>query len=75
MSSTVLADGQKAYQCLCCNKIFRQKVHMRDHIEAAHIEGVRYICSWPGCEKICKSQPALRMHIKSHKNKQYMAQR
>lgn len=65
MEAAFLDDGQKGYRCLNCNKFSKKKDHMKDHIEAHHLQ-LEYSCPYIECGKTCGSQPALRMHIRSH---------
>ena len=57
--------GVPSWQCSACARTFKQRHHLKDHIEALHLH-LEYRCSVGACTKICFSQPALRMHIRSH---------
>ena len=59
-------DGHRVYICQVCGKEARANSHMRDHMEANHIEGIAFPCNI--CEKTCRSREALRKH-KSHSHK------
>jgi len=51
------------WQCNPCLKTFKQKNHLREHIEAKHMN-VCYTCEL--CQKLCKSSASLRMHTNKH---------
>jgi len=51
------------WQCNSCLRTFKQKNHLREHIEARHMN-VCYTCEL--CQKICKSSASLRMHMNKH---------
>ena len=54
-------DGTRKIHCALCNQVFRRKDHLKNHAEAIHL-GVEYKCSF--CEKVCRSAPALRGHVR-----------
>ena len=49
----------KTYQCKSCGKRGSAS-HIRDHIEAHHLEGVLIPCVF--CSKVCKSRSGMRKH-------------
>ena len=65
MSSFVAYNGEfdptKPWLCSGCQKAFRQKGHLQDHIESNHIEGISYNC--PFCETEVSSRASLRTHV------------
>ena len=65
MTRVVGPDGLILWACVSCRKTFKMKHHLKNHIEALHLH-LEYRCSVGACTKICFSQPALRMHIRSH---------
>ena len=59
-------NGKKSYySCKVCGKegVYG---HIKNHIEANHIEGVSIPCTL--CEKIFRSRPALKNHNLTHHN-------
>jgi len=54
-------DPSKPWLCSGCQKAFRQKGHLQDHIESNHIEGISYNC--PFCETEVSSRASLRTHV------------
>ena len=65
MSSFVAYNGEfdpaKPWLCSECQKAFRQKGHLQDHIESNHINGISYSC--PFCETGVSSRASLRSHV------------
>ena len=65
MSSFVAYNGEfdpaKPWLCSECQKAFRQKGHLQDHIESNHIPGISYNC--PFCETEVSSRASLRSHV------------
>jgi hypothetical protein len=53
----------KAYVCQVCGKE-GQKINIKDHIEAKHLEGISIPCSL--CEKTFRSRDGLRHHMRNH---------
>ena len=60
-------DGTTTYTCQMCGKKDRSMSHMRDHMEANHIEGISLPCNI--CNKILRSRNCLRKHIFSQHKK------
>ena len=50
----------KAFICQVCGKEAGQKIQIKDHIEANHMEGISIPCN--NCEKIFRSRKSLRFH-------------
>lgn len=66
MTSRVLGENESLlWQCNSCAKTFKQKNHVREHVEARHMN-VCYTCDL--CQKKCKSSASLRMHMGRHKS-------
>jgi len=63
MSARVLDQGSYFWQCTVCSKTFRQRNHIREHLEARHMN-VSYSCTL--CARSCKTSASLRMHMKNH---------
>ena len=62
------ANGYPLYRCGVCGKE-AINTHMKNHIEANHLEGVSVPCNF--CEKTFRSRNALTQHkLKNHKNLQ-----
>ena len=53
----------KAYVCQVCGKE-GQKINIKDHIEAKHLEGISIPCSL--CEKTFRSRDGHRHHMRNH---------
>ena len=51
----------KPWQCNQCNKCFKQKCHVRDHIEGSHMVGLSFSC--PYCSQEIGSRHWLRTQI------------
>jgi len=66
MSRELGDDGAHFWCCLNCGKQFKLKHHLKNHIEALHLQHMEYRCRVGACTKVCYSQPALRMHVRSH---------
>ncbi len=63
--SMVISElGVPHWQCSACARTFKQRHHLKDHIEALHMI-MKYDC--PYCGKVCRSKPSLRMHVLNHK--------
>ena len=48
------------YQCNLCGKSAKQKIHVKNHIEAKHLEGIQIPC--PICGKKFRSHNGLFIH-------------
>ena len=57
-------DGRDVYKCQVCGKEGSIIFHMRNHIEANHIEGDSVPCNF--CKKTFKTRNALRLHKHGH---------
>lgn len=72
MSSYVAYNGEfdpsKPWLCSECQKAFRQKGHLQDHIESNHIPGISYSC--PFCETEVSSRASLRSHVSQKHQRQ-----
>ena len=55
------ADGK--WMCLTCERIFKIKGHMKEHIET-HIDGLKFPCQ--NCDKVLRSRNTLRSHRNDH---------
>ena len=58
--------NSRAVFCKVCGKENNRTRKIKDHIEAAHIEGALHPCTI--CGKISRSRPGLRKHISSKHN-------
>ncbi|XP_023319828.1 protein bric-a-brac 1 isoform X8 [Eurytemora carolleeae] len=63
-SAESVETGGKRWICVQCGKGFNKKDHLKNHIEALHLQ-MQYPCTYPNCIKVCNSQPALRGHIRN----------
>jgi len=54
-------DSSKPWQCTQCQKTFKGKGHVKDHIEGSHIVGLSFRC--PYCSVEISSRHRLRTHI------------
>ena len=59
------SKGRFAYVCKVCGKE-GQLPHIKDHIEANHLEGVVIPCNF--CEKTFRCRDSLRKHMRRHQN-------
>ena len=59
------SKGQFAFLCKICGKE-GQGPHIKDHIEANHLEGVVIPCNF--CEKTFRYRDSLRKHMRRHQN-------
>jgi len=70
MESSILYDSvhenPRPWQCAQCNKCFKQKCHVRDHIEGNHMTGLSFSC--PYCNQETGSRHRLRTHISNKHN-------
>ena len=48
------------FHCKVCGKLAKQKIHVKNHIEAMHMEGIEIPC--PVCGKIFRSRHGLSNH-------------
>jgi len=55
------SDPSKPWQCTQCQKTFKGKGHVKDHIEGTHIVGLSFTC--PYCSMEITSRHRLRTHI------------
>lgn len=63
LTLTHFEDGQKAWKCLSCGKVNKQKTHLRDHVESHHVK-VEHICPELECGKVYGSTFSLGRHIR-----------
>eukprot|EP00092_Neocalanus_flemingeri_P038851 GFUD01042297.1.p1 GENE.GFUD01042297.1~~GFUD01042297.1.p1 ORF type:complete len:342 (-),score=84.58 GFUD01042297.1:141-1166(-) len=54
-------DSSKPWQCTQCQKTFKGKGHVKDHIEGTHVVGLSFTC--PYCSLEITSRHRLRTHI------------
>ena len=62
-------DNAKPWQCTQCQKTFKQKCHVRDHIEGSHMVGLSFSC--PYCSQEIGSRHRLRTHISNKHNMEH----
>ena len=60
------ADG--TYSCKFCGRVAQFRHVIANHVEL-HIEGLSYPCTFPSCDRVCKTRNAQRAHISSFHNK------
>ena len=69
-SETILCDSNKksvkAFMCKVCGKESGQKINIKGHIEANHLEGISIPCNF--CEKTFRTRDTLRKHTATHTN-------
>jgi uncharacterized Zn-finger protein len=63
MSCQVLEDGARLWTCVLCAKSCNRKANLREHILAVHMSS-EVACPYADCGTLCRSGPALRMHLK-----------
>jgi len=61
-------DSAKPWLCSDCQKSFRQKGHLQDHIESNHIVGISFTCPF------CTSQVASRASLRAHVSQKHQTQ-
>ena len=62
-------DSAKPWQCKHCDKFFKKKCHVKDHIEGSHMIGVGYTCPYCGLE--IASRHRMRTHISAKHNAEH----
>jgi len=62
-------DPSKPWQCTECQKAFKGKGHVKDHIEGTHISGLSFTC--PYCSIEITSRHRLRTHISLKHNAEH----
>ena len=65
-TSTKNARGQPIYKCTLCGKE-AEKTHLKNHIEANHLEGISVPCNM--CEKTFRSRNSLAKHKTVYHNR------
>ena len=64
MSCDLVANGgTRLWTCVLCSKSCNRKANLREHIMAVHLS-TGAVCPYADCGTLCRSGPALRMHIK-----------
>ena len=70
MVKVVDENHMPVWQCNECGKMSKYITNMKGHIEANHVQGLKFNCSY--CEKIFKSRASLRNHVSNfHKNRDF----
>ena len=66
MRKTVNEFNAPVWQCVECEKTYNsgQSTNLKDHIEANHIEGLKFPC--PHCPHVARSSKRLNNHMKTH---------
>ena len=59
-------DNDGTFSCHYCQKVFKQRSHVREHVEF-HFEGLSLNCNY--CEKTLKSRNSLRRHVSHNHGK------
>jgi len=54
-------ENSKPWQCTQCQQTFKQKCHVKEHIEGTHMVGLSFSC--PYCSQEIGSRGGLRQHI------------
>jgi len=56
------------WKCKQCLTLFKQKGHLTDHVEAAHLTNIEYFCPY-GCGQTGRTRKAIRYHVgQSHRH-------
>jgi len=63
MSCHIVEHGRRVWTCDLCAKCCNRKGNLREHIMAVHMD-TEASCPYADCGQVCRSGPALRMHIK-----------
>jgi len=50
------------WKCRQCLTFFKQKGHLIDHVEAAHLTNIEYFCPY-GCGQTGRTRKAIRYHV------------
>jgi len=67
MAKVMDENNLPVWQCNECGKISKYITNMKGHIEANHVQGLKFNCLY--CEKVFKSRGSLRNHVSNfHKN-------
>ncbi|XP_072045470.1 zinc finger Y-chromosomal protein-like [Amphiura filiformis] len=54
-------------RCLICNKEFKRKLYLEDHMKEVHGNGgAQYRCTWPNCNKEFTRKRTLKSHVDTH---------
>ena len=64
-------DPSRPWQCVHCQKTFKMKCHVKDHIEGAHVLGLSFSC--PYCSFTLSSRHRLRNHVTRQHEAQHKA--
>jgi hypothetical protein len=62
-------DSSRPWQCKQCEKSFKKKCHVKDHIEGSHMIGISYSCPYCGLE--VGSRHRMRAHISNKHNEEH----
>ena len=67
MAKVMDENNLPVWQCNECGKISKYITNLKGHIEANHLQGLKFNCLF--CEKVFKSRGSLRNHVANfHKN-------
>ena len=67
MAKVMDENNVPVWQCNECGKISKYITNLKGHIEANHLQGLKFNCLY--CEKVFKSRGSLRNHVANfHKN-------
>jgi len=59
---------QKVWQCRVCDRVYKLKSHMEDHVESAHVN-LNFNCPYNTCEKSIgvayKTRKSLQQHTRN----------
>jgi len=58
---SVVHEGGKAWQCIHCQYVTKNKTHMSEHIDAKHIVSAGIPCKF--CPKICPNRKSFKNHM------------
>jgi len=54
-------DGTSLWQCKSCQKIYKRKSHLIEHVESCHVTGLQFKC--PYCSVFYKTRSSVRHHV------------
>lgn len=54
-------DGNYLWQCKSCQKIYKRKSHLVEHVESCHVTGLQFKC--PYCSVYYKTRSSVRHHV------------
>jgi len=63
-------DGNNLWQCKSCQKIYKRKSHLMEHVESCHVTGLQFKC--PYCTVYYKTRSSVRHHVTDKHREDHM---